>query len=53
LVVLAIVIILPQAVPVDEDPWWMASSLIPLFQGFEVWGREAATAVKDYLTSWM
>ena len=53
LVVLAIVIILPQAVPVDEDPWWRASSLIPLFQGFEAWGREAATAVKDYLTSWM
>jgi membrane protein required for colicin V production len=53
LVVLAIVIILPQAVPVDEDPWWRASSLIPLFQGFEAWGGEAATAVKDYLTSWM
>jgi membrane protein required for colicin V production len=53
LVVLAIVIVLPQAVPVDEDPWWMASSLIPLFQGFEAWGREAATAVKDYLTSWI
>jgi membrane protein required for colicin V production len=53
LVVLAIVIILPQAVPVDEDPWWRASSLIPLFQDFEAWGREAATAVKDYLTSWM
>jgi membrane protein required for colicin V production len=53
LVVLAIVIVLPQAVPVDEDPWWMASSLIPLLQGFEAWGREAATAVKDYLTSWI
>jgi len=53
LVVLAIVIVLPQAVPVDEDPWWMASSLIPLLQGFEAWGREAATAGKDYLTSWI
>ncbi|MAE04349.1 MAG: colicin V production CvpA [Porticoccaceae bacterium] len=53
LVVLAIVIILPKAVPVDQDPWWIASSLIPLFQDFEVWGKEVAGAVKDFLTSWM
>lgn len=53
LIVLALVIILPKAVPVDQDPWWNASSLIPLFQGFETWGREAATGVKDFLTSWI
>ena len=53
LVVLAIVIILPKAVPVEQDPWWIASSLIPLFQDFEVWGKEVAGAVKDFLTSWM
>ncbi|MDP6197794.1 MAG: CvpA family protein [Porticoccaceae bacterium] len=53
LVVLAIVIVLPKAVPVDQDPWWMASSLIPLFQDFESWGKEVATAVKDFITSWM
>jgi membrane protein required for colicin V production len=53
LVVLAIVIILPKAVPVDQDPWWIASSLIPLFQDFEAWGKEVAGAVKDFLTSWM
>ena len=53
LLVLAIVIILPKAVPVDQDPWWIASSLIPLFQDFEVWGKEVAGAVKDFLTSWM
>ena len=53
LLVLAIVIVLPKAVPVDQDPWWIASSLIPLFQDFEVWGKEVAGAVKDFLTSWM
>ena len=53
LIVLALVIILPQAVPVDQDPWWMASSLIPLFQGFEAWGRETATAVTDFITGWI
>ena len=52
LIVLALIIILPQAVPVDQDPWWMASSLIPLFQGFEAWGRETATAVTDFITGW-
>ncbi|MGB1402540.1 MAG: CvpA family protein [Porticoccaceae bacterium] len=53
LVVLAIVIILPKAVPVEQDPWWIASSLIPMFQDFETWGKEVAGAVKDFLTSWM
>ena len=53
LIVLALVIILPQAVPVEQDPWWMESALIPLFQGFETWGREAATGIKDFLTSWI
>ena len=53
LIVLALIIILPQAVPVDQDPWWMASSLIPLFQGFEAWGRETATAVTDFITGWI
>ncbi len=53
LIVLALVIILPQAVPVDQDPWWLASSLIPLFQGFEAWGREVAKAVTDFITDWI
>jgi membrane protein required for colicin V production len=53
LIVLALVIILPQAVPVDQDPWWTESALIPMFQGFENWGREAAAGIKDFLTSWI
>ena len=53
LIVLALVIILPQAVPVDQDPWWTESALIPMFQGFESWGREAAAGIKDFLTSWI
>jgi membrane protein required for colicin V production len=53
LIVLALVIILPQAVPVDQDLWWTESALIPLFQGFETWGREAAAGIKDFLTSWI
>jgi len=53
LIVLALVIILPQAVPVDQDPWWMESSLIPILQGFETWGRDVMAAINSFLTSWM
>ena len=53
LIVLALVIILPQAVPVDQDPWWQASALIPVFQSFEAWGREAAAAIKNLLLGWV
>ena len=53
LIVLAVVVILPSALPVDEDPWWQASALIPVFQSFEVWGRETAAAIKDLLLGWV
>ena len=53
LVVLALVVALPKAIPVEQDPWWQESTLIPVFQGFEDWGREAATDVKNLLTGWI
>jgi membrane protein required for colicin V production len=53
LIVLALVVILPSALPVDEDPWWQASARIPVFQSFEVWGRETAAAIKDLLLGWV
>ena len=52
-IVLAIVIILPKAVPVDQDVWWQQSALIPIFEGFESWGRQAVTDLKQLITSWM
>ena len=53
LIVLALVIVLPSALPVDQDPWWQSSSFIPIFQGFEAWGKEAATAISDLLLGWV
>lgn len=53
LVVLAVVIALPKAIPLEQDPWWQESTLIPIFQSFEGWGREAATDIKNLLTSWI
>lgn len=53
LVVLALVIALPKAIPVEQDPWWQQSTLIPYFQNFEGWGREAANDIKNLLTGWI
>jgi len=53
LVVLALVIAMPKAIPLEQDPWWQESRLIPIFQNFEGWGREAATDIKNLLTGWI
>ena len=53
LLVLALVIAMPKASPVEQDPWWQESRLIPVFQNFEGWGREAATDIKNLLTGWI
>jgi len=53
LIVLAIVIMLPQAIPVNQDPWWQESALIPFFQSFEDWGRNAVAEIKYLLTGWI
>lgn len=53
LIVLALVVILPQALPVDEELWWQQSLLIPHIQQFESWGREAYLSVKDFIVGWI
>lgn len=52
-IVLALVVLLPQILPVDQDYWWQESAFIPKFQEFETWGRETASAVKSFLLSWI
>ena len=53
LIVLAIVVMLPLAIPVDQDLWWQQSTLIPIFQSFEDWGRNAVAEIKYLLTGWI
>jgi len=53
LIVLAIVVMLPLAIPVDQDLWWQESTLIPIFQSFEEWGRNAVAEIKYLLTGWI
>lgn len=37
LLVLVFVVWAPELIPVDQDPWWQSSRLIPEFQRFEGW----------------
>ena len=53
LIVLAIVIILPELVPVSSDRWWTESKLIPFFQSFESVGQELATLIINKITEWI
>ena len=53
LIVLAIVIILPELVPVSSDQWWTESKLIPFFQSFESVGQELATLIINKITEWI
>lgn len=53
LIVLAIVIILPKAIPVSSDSWWLESRFIPFFQSFETVGRELATLIINLISSWV
>lgn len=48
LVVLVILILLPQALPVTQDPWWHESVLIPYFLKFESWARTVGAAIYEW-----
>jgi membrane protein required for colicin V production len=41
-VVMALLLLLPAVVPVNQDPWWQESALIPQFLKFEGWARATA-----------
>jgi len=49
IIVMAILVILPGVLPVDQDSWWRQSILIPQFLRFEDWAREAAAAVSTLI----
>ena len=37
IVVMAVLILVPSVVPIDKDPWWQESILIPQLLSFESW----------------
>ena len=51
-VVLAMVLIVPDFVPIDKDSWWRSSVLIPKFLQLEASALEIVDAVKSVFSSW-
>jgi len=51
LIVLALVILLPMALPVKEDPWWRESRLIPYFEPLDGWARDTFNALMGWSRS--
>ena len=49
-VVMVLLITLPQILPVEQDPWWRQSLLIPELLRFEERSREIAQAVIDFFS---
>ncbi len=48
LIALLILIFLPKIIPVEQDPWWQQSRLIPRVLVLENWSRETASAVTGW-----
>ena len=40
IVVLVVLVLLPKAIPLDQDYWWQQSVLIPRFLEFEQWASD-------------
>ena len=51
LIILALVIVLPIFLPVNQEDWWSSSELIPVFQEFEQWGVATFLDLSEYLSS--
>ncbi len=50
-VIMALVILLPAALPVEKDEWWQESTLIPHFLECEDWARDASARVMTFFKS--
>ncbi|GAB1257140.1 CvpA family protein [Aurantivibrio plasticivorans] len=45
IVVMALLLLVPPILPIDQEPWWRESSLIPYFLSMEGWCRQLASTV--------
>ncbi len=48
-VVMAVLLLIPPIISIDQDKWWTESALIPDFLAFEDWARASAAE----FTSWL
>lgn len=47
LIITAVVLYVPLAIPIDQDPWWQESALIPHFLSMEATFHQMTVAVSD------
>lgn len=52
-VVMLMLVFLPKLLPVDQDPWWQQSLLIPGFLRFEGAARQLVSALFGFLQQWL
>jgi membrane protein required for colicin V production len=48
-VVMALLLLVPPIISIDEDLWWSESTLIPGFLAFEDWARASAAELATWL----
>ena len=47
IIVMALLILLPMAIPVNQDRWWLQSQLIPHFMLMEQWSKDTFALLVD------
>lgn len=50
-VVMAILLLVPPIIPIDQDSWWQESALIPQFLEFDDWARQTARQLTSMVLS--
>ena len=48
LIALLVLIFVPKILPVQQDPWWQQSRLIPKILVLETWARRTASSMSDW-----
>lgn len=49
IVVMALLLLVPPLIPIDQEVWWRESNIIPHFLSMEHWSRQMATATIDFV----
>ncbi len=52
-IVMTGLILLPGFIPIDQDPWWQSSQLIPHFLKFEGWSRQLGAQVWEFINGFL
>jgi len=53
IVIVAILMVLPPVLHVDQDAWWKSSKLIPHFQVLEGWSLQVGTSFVQWIRGFM